>query len=114
VTVFSARTIFGGCNLPLDPGRLRRPWPLSHLRVTPGRLTVRPAGTRRIWDAQIGDVQAAERFQLSFGQGVRISLADEEWFIYTYESAALLKVLGGEGAPLLSTVPRLKLADLPR
>jgi len=114
VTISSSRWILGGCNLPLDGGRFRRPWGLAVLRVRQHSVTVRPGLSGRRWEMGFRKIQGAERIQLPFGQGVRLRTAEGEWFFYTYEGARLVAELGRQGVVVQGETARLRYADLPR
>jgi hypothetical protein len=114
MTLFSTKTIFGGCNLPLDGQRFRRPWPLSRLRIQQDGIVIQALGTRRRWEAKYDDLRCVELIQLSFGQGVRLEGPGGDWYIYSYESGGFAIELTRMGVSPPKGVIRLRLADLPK
>jgi hypothetical protein len=114
VTLFSTKTIFGGCNLPLDGRRFRRLWPFSRLSIQQDRIVVQALGTRHRWEAKYDEIHSVELIQLSFGQGARFGVPEGDWYIYTYESGDLALELTKAGVSSPTGVTRLKLVDLPK
>jgi hypothetical protein len=114
VTISSARWILGGCNLPLETGRLRRPWGLAVLRVLQSSVAVRPILAKQRWEVAFQGISTAEQIQLPFGQGVRLMTPDGEAYFYTYEAARLVAELAHQEVKVRAETARLRFADLPR
>ena len=77
-------------------------------------MRVRPLWSKTQWELGYQDILAAERIQLSFGQGVRLRTVVGEWYFYTYESRRLIDELLGHGVAVQVKTARLRLTDLPR
>src|SRR3974390_3234793 len=113
VTITSPRWILGGCNLPLDDGRFRRPWGLAVLRVLPSSVTVRPGLTRRRWHVEFDEILQVQCIQLPLGQGIRLRTGGGDWFFYTYEAGRLAAELARHGVTANDGVVRMRFSALP-
>lgn len=104
----------GGCNLPLERRRLRRPWPFALLHITSSSVVVRPLLTKLRWEIKFGDVQGVEQIQLSVGKGVRLTTSEGAWYFYTYEAGFIMRELARRGITVSKEKARLRFPDLPR
>ena len=114
MTISSPRWTLGGCNLPLDGRRFRRPWGLAVLRVRPSSVTVTPGFAKRRLEIDFRGILDVEPIQLPIGQGVRLRTNDGDWIFYTYDAARLVAELTRQGVAARTEAIRLRYSDLPQ